>query len=45
MGEPSGWQLASVSVAEACERYRKRNKKGAIKPGFEGVRERILPWK
>jgi hypothetical protein len=47
---------ASVAVASAavgkggrlCTVRRqyawKRNKKVAIKPGFEGVRERIVPW-
>jgi hypothetical protein len=31
-------------AAIASEHYWKRNKKVAIKHGFEGVRERILPW-
>ena len=33
------------TVTHARIRVWKRNKKGAIKPGFEGVGERILPWK
>jgi hypothetical protein len=41
----------SMGVRRRMKRYsiipmtiRKRNKKVAIKHGFEGVREHILPW-